>query len=89
MWDAATGALLHTIDGPTSEVEWLTWHSKGDVLLAGAADSTAWMWHVTPAAAKCMHVFAGEWPAGLSLARTPYTARYVCKHVVAWSPPVR
>lgn len=34
VWDRA-GALLHAIEGPSAEVEWLSWHPKGDVLLAG------------------------------------------------------
>jgi WD40 repeat protein len=34
VWDRV-GALLHTIEGPSAEIEWLSWHPKGDVLLAG------------------------------------------------------
>jgi angio-associated migratory cell protein len=34
IWDAK-GCFLHAIDGPSAEIEWLTWHPKGDVLLAG------------------------------------------------------
>ena len=34
IWDRA-GALLHCIEGPSAEIEWLSWHPKGDVLLAG------------------------------------------------------
>lgn len=40
VWDRA-GALLHTIDGPSAEVEWLSWHPKGDVLLAGRCVCTS------------------------------------------------
>ncbi len=35
-------------------MEWLTWHSKGNVLLAGSSDGTVWMWLATSGA--CMQV---------------------------------
>jgi WD40 repeat protein len=61
VWDAATGELLHTLDGPGGEVEWLAWHPRGPVVLAGSADGTVWMWDVTRRAlANCMQVFAGH-----------------------------
>jgi WD40 repeat protein len=60
IWSAQTGTLLHTLDGPSSDVEWVAWHPKGDVVLAGSTDCTAWMWSVTPAVATCMQVFAGH-----------------------------
>jgi hypothetical protein len=62
--------LLYELEGPGSEVEWIQWHPKGDVLLAGSTDATAWMWHAphyTPKTkgaplkhAECMAVFAGH-----------------------------
>lgn len=61
VWDASTGELLHTLDGPGGEVEWLGWHPRGPVVLAGSADGTVWMWDVTRRAlANCMQVFAGH-----------------------------
>jgi len=53
VWDAGTGLLKRTLEGP-SDVEWLTWHSKGNVLLAGSSDGTVWMWLATSGA--CMQV---------------------------------
>jgi len=57
VWDGKTGALKRTLDGP-GEVEWLAWHSKGHVLLAGSQDGTVWMWLATNG--SCMQVFAGH-----------------------------
>ena len=57
-----TAAPLHTLEGPSGDILFLVWHPKGDVLLAGSSDGTAWMWS-TPAAggaATCMQVFAGH-----------------------------
>ena len=28
-------------------MEWLAWHPRGDVLLAGSEDFTAWMWNAS------------------------------------------
>ena len=35
IWTAATGALLHSLEGPAKEVEWVIWHPKGHAILAG------------------------------------------------------
>ena len=35
-------------------MEWLAWHPRGDVLLAGSDDFTAWMWNASSGA--CMQV---------------------------------
>jgi WD40 repeat protein len=59
LWTKA-GAPLHVLEGPSADVEWLAWHDKGDVLLAGSADATSWMWSVTDKVATCMQVFAGH-----------------------------
>ncbi|RKP09831.1 WD40-repeat-containing domain protein [Thamnocephalis sphaerospora] len=57
VWKVQTGELAVTLEGP-EEVEWVTWHPKGNVVLAGAHDSTVWMWMVPSGA--CMNVFAGH-----------------------------
>lgn len=54
------GTLLHVLEGPAADIEWLCWHDKGDVILAGSADNTTWMWSVTDTQAACMQVFAGH-----------------------------
>ena len=57
LWDATTGDLARTLDGP-GDVEWLKWHPKGDVVLCGSGDGTCWMWLAT--SGGCMRVFAGH-----------------------------
>jgi WD40 repeat protein len=59
VWDAATGERLHELEGP-GDVEWMQWHPRGNVLLAGSSDSTVWMWSVARAAAQALQVFAGH-----------------------------
>lgn len=54
----AMGELLHTLEGPSKEVEWMLWHPKGHVIIAGSLDSTAWMWWAPTG--KVMQVFAGH-----------------------------
>lgn len=46
------------LDGPGDAIHFLSWHPRGPVLLAGSADSVAYMWN----AAKCsfMMAFAGH-----------------------------
>lgn len=46
------------LDGPGDTIHFLSWHPRGPVLLAGSADSVAYMWN----AAKCkfMVAFAGH-----------------------------
>eukprot|EP00397_Hematodinium_sp_SG-2012_P032922 GEMP01035106.1.p1 GENE.GEMP01035106.1~~GEMP01035106.1.p1 ORF type:complete len:442 (+),score=151.13 GEMP01035106.1:220-1545(+) len=58
VWNADTGALISTCEGPTQEVEWCRWHPKGNVLLAGSTDMTVWMWWAPTG--KVMQVFGGH-----------------------------
>lgn len=43
VWKTANGEFCTSVEGP-DEIVWMNWHPKGNVLLAGAADSTIWMW---------------------------------------------
>ena len=36
---------LHVLDGPSESIEWISWHPRGDIILAGSRDFTAWMWN--------------------------------------------
>lgn len=54
VWRVPEGALLQTLEGPSDSVEWLTWHPKGDVVLAGSEDFTMWMWLAQ--SGQCMQV---------------------------------
>eukprot|EP00127_Corallochytrium_limacisporum_P002550 Clim_evm107s128 gene=Clim_evmTU107s128 len=40
-----------------SDIEWMQWHPKGPVLLAGCADGSAWMWSIP--SGNVANVFAG------------------------------
>jgi WD domain, G-beta repeat len=70
VWSTALGLCVASLDGPGSDVSFLGWHPKGDVLVAGSADTTVWMWAVTlpskaPPSDDCakvevMQVFAGH-----------------------------
>lgn len=51
-------------DGP-EDIEWATWHPKGNCVVAGSKDSTVWMWLVTHNSSdeyqsQCIQVFAGH-----------------------------
>ena len=46
--------LAQALEGPGEEVLWVAWHPKGQVVLAGSADFTAWMWLAQTGA--CMQV---------------------------------
>lgn len=50
---------VHTLDGPAGDIQFVAFHPRGDVLLAGSSDGTVWMWSVVGKAASCMQVFAG------------------------------
>jgi len=63
LWDATaggTGALppVRVLEGPGGGVEWVAWHPRGQVVLAGAEDFTCWMWNA--ADGSCMQVFSGH-----------------------------
>jgi ribosome assembly protein SQT1 len=49
--------FVTSIEGP-DEVNWLAWHPKGNVLAAGAADSSVWMWNIPTG--NVMGVFSGH-----------------------------
>ena len=56
--DAATATRTRSLDGPGGGIEWLSWHPRGHVLLAGSEDFTAWLWNADDG--TCMQVFAGH-----------------------------
>ena len=45
VWDTSSGQCKRMLEGPTGTIEWLHWHPKGDVILAGSDDFTAWLWN--------------------------------------------
>ena len=59
VWRVADpGAAPLALEGPGGGLEWVRWHPKGDVVLAGSEDFTAWMWNARDGA--LMQVFAGH-----------------------------
>lgn len=66
LYDAETGALVCNLEGPT-DVEWLTFHKSGTILLVGSSsDGTVWMYHVVVGRSSnnphptCLQVFVGH-----------------------------
>ncbi len=60
VWDIEhrpTIRLIQTFDGP-EDIEWATFHNKGNGILAGSKDGTVWLWFVQPP--MCVNVFAGK-----------------------------
>lgn len=53
-----TFELIHTLDGPTSEIESFSFHKTHDALVAGSADGTIWLWDCK--SGECLNVFAGH-----------------------------
>ena len=54
MWDVRTGELARALEGPDGGLDWVAWHPRGHVLLAGGEDATAWMWNADDG--SCMQV---------------------------------
>lgn len=57
--------LKCTFDGPGEDVEcnWIDWHSRGPILIAGYADGSVWMWNISlvdSGADPVMTIFAGH-----------------------------
>jgi ribosome assembly protein SQT1 len=91
IWDAAADSnaatLRHSLEGP-EDIEFIDWHSKGNVVMAGSGDGTTWMWLATTGA--CMAVFAGHEGAVTCGAFTP-NGKVICtgsadSTVRLWAP---
>ncbi|XVF29932.1 hypothetical protein REPUB_Repub16aG0013500 [Reevesia pubescens] len=57
VWDTS-GNLKHTLEGPGGGIEWVRWHPKGHLILAGSEDCTIWMWNADNG--NCLNVFSGH-----------------------------
>ena len=57
VWDVTSGELVVVLEGP-EDIEWATWHSKGNAIIAGSKDGTIWMWMTHNG--QCVQVFAGH-----------------------------
>lgn len=88
IWAAATGALIHTLEGPAKEVEWVIWHPKGHAILAGSTDTMAWMWWAPTG--KLMQIFAGH-AQGVTCGCWALAGKLICtasedRSVIVWNP---
>ncbi|KAJ2723107.1 60S ribosomal subunit assembly or modification protein [Coemansia sp. Benny D115] len=54
---SSSGAPCAVLEGP-DEIQWINWHPKGNVLLAGANDASLWMWSLPNG--DFMNVFNGH-----------------------------
>ncbi|MBA0713545.1 hypothetical protein Golax_012575, partial [Gossypium laxum] len=57
VWDTS-GNLKSTLEGPGGGIEWIRWHPKGHLILAGSEDCTVWMWNADNG--SCLNVFSGH-----------------------------
>lgn len=88
IWTVATGELLHTLEGPAKELEWVIWHPKGHAILAGSQDTMAWMWWAPTG--KLMQIFAGH-AQGVSSGCWAMGGKLICtgsedRSVIVWNP---
>ncbi|RVW43940.1 Angio-associated migratory cell protein [Vitis vinifera] len=58
IWDASSGDLKCTLEGPGGGIEWVRWHPRGHVVLAGSEDCTVWMWNADRGA--YLNMFSGH-----------------------------
>ncbi|KAF0972797.1 hypothetical protein FDP41_009046 [Naegleria fowleri] len=58
IWNAKSGDLISSLDGPAESIEWIDWHPKGNIVIGGSADSTTWMWNTQKE--LCLNVFSGH-----------------------------
>ena len=61
IWGSENGELVQTLEGPSEGIEWLDWHPKGNILLAGSEDFTVWMWNATSGACMQADIFLVPW----------------------------
>ncbi|KAG2446035.1 hypothetical protein HXX76_000637 [Chlamydomonas incerta] len=58
LWNVADGRLLRSLEGSGGALQWLTWHPRGDVVVAGTEDCMLYMW--SAASGAVMQVFSGH-----------------------------
>ncbi|KAL3678393.1 hypothetical protein R1sor_021349 [Riccia sorocarpa] len=52
------GVSKHHLDGPGEGIEFIKWHPRGNLLLAGSEDFSAWLWNAD--SGRCLNVFTGH-----------------------------
>eukprot|EP00331_Platyophrya_macrostoma_P021920 CAMPEP_0176437076 /NCGR_PEP_ID=MMETSP0127-20121128/18391_1 /TAXON_ID=938130 /ORGANISM="Platyophrya macrostoma, Strain WH" /LENGTH=363 /DNA_ID=CAMNT_0017820603 /DNA_START=142 /DNA_END=1233 /DNA_ORIENTATION=+ len=58
VWDYLLGQKKFNLDGPTSDISFLEWHNKGNVIVAGSTDNSIWLWNGNNGA--FLNVFQGH-----------------------------
>ncbi|CAN7086542.1 unnamed protein product [Brassica oleracea var. botrytis] len=58
IFDASSGTLKCVLDGPGGGIEWVKWHPRGHIVLAGSEDCSMWMWNADKEA--YLNMFAGH-----------------------------
>lgn len=58
IWNGHNGEFLRALEGPSDGIEWIAWHPRGKVVLAGSEDYSAWMFSASTG--QCMQVFTGH-----------------------------
>eukprot|EP00924_Labyrinthula_sp_SR-Ha-C_P002221 maker-scaffold_19-snap-gene-4.44-mRNA-1 protein AED:0.04 eAED:0.04 QI:85/1/1/1/0.75/0.6/5/20/420 len=61
--------LILELNGPSAEIEWLSWHPKGNVIAAGSDDATSWLWEIP--SGNCLAVLVGHEKGIISGSFTP------------------
>lgn len=46
IWDAATGSLLHTLEGHLGGISTITWNPDSTVLASGSDDKSIRLWDI-------------------------------------------
>ncbi|KAI9024034.1 WD40-repeat-containing domain protein [Hyaloraphidium curvatum] len=57
VWSTSDGKQVTALQAGT-EITWINWHPRGNVLLAGTSDFTIWMWAIP--SGTVMNVFSGH-----------------------------
>jgi ribosome assembly protein SQT1 len=87
VWKVDDGSMVIKLEGP-EDIEWAEWHSKGNAIIAGSRDGTAWMW--LSHNGQCVQVFAGH-DGGLTNGLFTSDGKHICTTgedgtVRVWAP---
>ncbi|KAG6550304.1 hypothetical protein Mapa_008265 [Marchantia paleacea] len=52
------GVSKHHLEGPSDGIEFVKWHPRGHLVLAGSEDFSAWLWNAD--SGQCLNVFTGH-----------------------------
>ena len=78
VWDASTGALLHTLQGHTRDVMSVSFSPDGKRIVSGSYDKTMRVWDANPTSDKqCLVTLKGHRSSVNSVSFSPYGARLV------------